>query len=256
MAEAATGALYPGAVMHRRFGSGGYRFRQGLFCMVVDLDRLRETATGLRLFSYNRFNVFSIHDRDHGPKDGSPLRPWIDAVLQRAGLALDGGRVLLQCMPRVLGHAFNPLSLWYCYHRDGELRAVLCEVRNTFGDWHGYLLHDGGRPLEIPVRSHKRKVFHVSPFFPVAGEYRFRIQPPGDDLTTSIRYLDNGECQLTAVQTGHRRPLTDAGLAAMLLRHRLLGLRVVAGIHWQALKIWLRGGRLHRRPAPPDEEVS
>ena len=249
-------ALYLGSVMHRRHGDHPLRFRYRLFSLLLDLDTIDITAQRLRLFSRNRFNLFSFRDRDHGPKDGSPLRPWIDEVLARAGIMLEGGRVQLLCMPRVLGYGFNPLSLWYCYHADGTLRAVLCEVRNTFGEWHGYLLHDQGRALAAPLRSRAAKVFHVSPFFPVSGEYRFRLLPAGDTFVTAIQYVDGGQLRLSAVQHGEHRPLTDRELLRAGWRYPFMTAWVMVSIHWQALKLWCRGARFHRKPSPPQEDVT
>ncbi len=251
-----TACLYTGSVMHRRLGEQAYRFQYRLFSLLLDVDHADTATAGLRLLSRNRFNLFSFHDRDHGPRDGSALRPWIDGVLARAGISLDGGRVQLLCMPRVLGYGFNPLSLWYCYHADGDLRAVLCEVRNTFGEQHGYLLHEGGRPLDLPLRSRAAKVFHVSPFFPVTGEYRFRLMPAEESFTTAIQYLEHGELRLAAVQQGQRQPLTDSALLRAAWRYPFMTLSVMRAIHWQALKIWLRGARFHRKPQPPQEDVT
>jgi DUF1365 family protein len=180
----------------------------------------------------------------------------VDAVLAQAGVTLGGGRVLLLCMPRVLGYGFSPLSLWYCHHADGGLRAVLCEVRNTFGEWHGYLLHDRGTPMALPVRDRADKVFHVSPFFPVAGSYRFRLTAPGASFTAAISYHQDGRTRLTAVQQGRRRPLCDRELLRAAWRHPFAGRATLAAIHWEALKIWLRGGRLHRKPAQRHPDVS
>ena len=140
----AGGALYRGWVLHQRRTDPPARFRYRVFMLLLDLDRVAEVERRCRLFGHNRLRPVALYDRDHGPRDGSPLRPWIDGVLARQGIELAGGRVRLLCYPRVMGRAFNPLSLWYCEHADGGLRAVLCEVRNTFGEWHGYLLHDGG----------------------------------------------------------------------------------------------------------------
>lgn len=248
-------SLYEGTVVHARFGDLPRRFRYRLFSLAVDIDHVDAVAARLRWFSHNRRNLFSLFDRDHGAKDGTPMRPWINGVLARAGLGTEG-RVILLCMPRVLGYGFNPLSLWYCFGPAGGLRAVLCEVRNTFGEWHGYLLHDDDRPLALPLRSRAAKVFHVSPFFPVSGEYRFRLAPPGEHFMTAIQYHDQGQLRLTATQHGRRRPLTDAALLGLAVRYPFMTLRVMAAIHWQALKLWWRGAPFHRKPPTPREEIT
>lgn len=249
-------SLYTGMITHHRLSPPAIRFRYRLFQLYLDLDRIDLDLDGLRLLSHNRFNLFSFHDRDHGPRDGSPLRPWIDRILADAGIDLPGGRVQLLCMPRVLGYGFNPLSTWYCRHRDNRLRAVLCEVRNTFGEWHGYLLHDHGRPLAEPVRAEAVKRFHVSPFFPVRGVYRFRLSDPGEHLGIGIRLHQDGALCLSAAQSARRQPLTDRVLAGVALRFPLAGLKVISAIHRQALTLWLRGARHHSKPAPPRQEIS
>jgi len=251
--------LFRGVLFHERRVPPKYRFRYRVFSLLADIDRLDEADRRHRVFSHNRFNLLALHDRDHGPKDGGPLRPWIDARLAAAGIELAGGRVELLCYPRVLGYVFNPLSLWFCRHADGHLRAVLCEVRNTFGEWHGYLLHDDGRPLPERLQDQAHKVFHVSPFLPRRGDYRFRVSAPGRRYAVSINWHDDKQPEhpaLLAVQSGDEHAAGDAGLLRAAVAVPLMTLKVIAAIHWHALKIWLRGGRFHRKPAPPATEIS
>ena len=252
-------ALYRGQLIHERRIAPRYRFRYRVFSLCLDIDRLAEADRRHRLFSHNGFNLIAFHDRDHGPKDGSALRPWIDRQLAAAGIHLDGGRVELLCYPRVLGYVFNPLSVWFCRHADGRLRAVLCEVRNTFGEWHGYLLHDHGRPLPENLRDHTAKRFHVSPFLPREGHYRFRLQAPAARYGLTVNWHaddDPSRPALIAVQSGERMRAGDRGLLRAALTVPLMTFKVIAAIHWQALKIWLRGGRFHRKPAPPEREIT
>ena len=250
--------LYPGEVVHRRLAAPTYRFRYRTVSLLIDIDQVDTAAARRRWFSHNRRNLVAFHDRDHGPGDGRPLRPWVERQLAAAGITLEGGRIELLCYPRVLGYVFNPLSLWFCRHADGRLLAVLSEVHNTFGDRHGYLLHDAGRALEQPVRHRHGKVFHVSPFLPVQGSYRFRITDPGDKLRVAITYHRDadGPATLIALQNGHRRAASDANLLRAVLGAPAMTFKVMAAIHWQALKIWLRGGTYHHRPTPPREEVT
>ena len=253
---AAAAVIYTGSVMHRRPPPRPYRFSYPVFSLLLDIDRLGEAARGARLFSHNRFNLFAFHDRDHGPADGSPLRPWMERLLHRHGIALEGGRIQLLCFPRLLGYAFNPLSIWYCRHRDGTLRAVLCEVRNTFGERHGYLLHDAGAALAWPVRAGQAKVFHVSPFLPMALEYRFRLSRPGGRLGIAIQCLQDGALKLAAAQVAQAHPFSDRDLLRTFLRMPLMTFKVIAMIHWQALKLWLRGSPLFHKPEPPAKEIA
>jgi len=156
----------------------------------------------------------------------------------------------------VLGYTFNPLAIWYCRHRDGSLRAVLLEVSNTFGERHGYLLHDNGAPLAWPVRQARAKCFHVSPFVGMQAEYRFRLSEPGGRLEIGIRELQDDRLMLVAAQVGRAEPFTSASLLRALLAVPFLTLKIMAMIHWQALKIWLRGATFFPKPTPPREEVS
>lgn len=250
------GALYVGRVMHMRFRPYRRHFVYRVFSMLADVGRLAELSQRLRLFSHNRFNLLSLHDRDHGPRDGSPLRPWIDGLLAAAGIDLDGGPVRLLCYPRVLGYVFNPLSVYFCHDRGGDLRAIVHEVRNTFGGMHTYVLPVDGAGRHGLVRQSCRKVFHVSPFIGMEATYRFAIRAPADDVSVVIRQDDPGGMLLSASFTGHRRTLDDRAILGLTARLPLLTLKVVAAIHWEALWIWLRGARFHSTPDAPPRTVS
>lgn len=252
----AAAVIYTGTVMHRRVAPYRYRFSYPVFSLLLDIDRLENTAGRSRLFSHNRFNLFAIHDRDHGPGDGSPLRPWLEGHLRRHGIELDGGRIQLLCFPRLLGYAFNPLCLWYCWHRDGVLRAVLCQVSNTFGERHGYLLHADGQELDWPVRAGHEKCFHVSPFLPMGLDYRFRLSRPGSRLGIVIHCLESGYLKMAAAQVARAEPFSDRSLLRDFLRMPLMTFKVLAMIHWQALRLFLRRAPLFHKPEPPTKEVT
>ena len=249
------GAIYVCEVMHRRTRPRAYEFRYRVFSLLLDIDRIDDTAKRLRLLSHNRFNLLTVRDRDHGPRDGSALRPWIDRQLAAAGLPDAGADVRLLCMPRVLGYGFDPLSVWYCRDRTGTLRAVLYEVKNTFGDQHGYLMPVAAN-RSGPVDHAFDKRFHVSPLIGMAARYRIRTEMPGETLAVLIREDDTDGEFLVATQTGTRAPLTDAALLRLFFAIPLMGLKVIAAIHWQAIRSLLRGVRFHRRPGPPPGEVS
>lgn len=250
------GRVYFGEVMHRRLFPVSYRFLYRVFSLLIDIDRLGDLDKASRLFSHNRFNLISFHDRDHGPRDGSSLRAWIDRVLDRFGIDLQGGRVELLCFPRIMGYGFNPLSIWYCRDGDGRLRALLCEVKNTFGEQHGYLLHEHGQPMTWPVRQSRAKCFHVSPFIGMGADYHFRISEPAETLQITIREYENDRLMLAAAQVGEARPFSTPTLARALLGLPLMTVKVMLMIHWQALKIWLKGAPFFRKPTPPPQEVS
>jgi uncharacterized protein len=248
--------LYSCRVMHQRFFPVAYRFHYRVYSALFDIDRLDGLAAQSRWFSLNRFNLFSLHTRDHGRRDGSRWRPWVEARLAEHGVDLQGGRIRLLAMPRILGHAFNPLSVWYCDHRDGRPLAVLLEVRNTFGEHHHYLLRADPGPSPWPVRGDKAKQFHVSPFIDMEARYVFRLDEPESDLRITIHEFQHDELMLVAGQSGRAIPFTDRNLLRILFTMPWATAKVMVLIHWQALKIWLRGGRFHRKPEPPVQEVS
>ena len=245
-------ALYAGSVSHQRFAPKPHRLRYSMFQLLLDLDEAQTLARRLRLFSVNRFNVFSHHDRDHGEGRPGALRAWVEDTLQESGIAIDGGRILLLCMPRLFGHVFNPLSLYFCHRPDGELAAVLCEVNNTFGERHSYLIE--ADPLAKGViRQSCAKAFHVSPFMDMAMTYEFELTEPGEGIRTTVRGSDpRGAPLIVASYVGRRRMLSDGALLGILIGFPLQTLKVVAAIHFEALRLWLKGVKLRPRPpAPP-----
>jgi DUF1365 family protein len=248
--------LYLTRVMHRRLFPVDYRFSYRVFSLLLDLDRLESTASGLKALSIDRFNLLSFRRRDHGPRDGSSLKVWAVGMLRQHDIELAGGKILLLCFPRLLGCGFNPLSVWYCLHRDGSLRAVICEVNNTFGEHHFYLLHRRGETMDWPVRAELDKRFHVSPLIGMQARYRFRLSRPAERLVLGIEEFQEGKRMLVATQSGEMRPLTDAQLLRAFIRTPLMTFKVVFAIHWQALKILLRGAPFYRKPTPPEEQVT
>jgi DUF1365 family protein len=248
------GALYVTRVMHRRLVPPRYRFIYRVFYLLADVDRLDALSARLRFFSHNRFNLMSLRDRDHG--DGGGLRNWAERLLRGQGIELAGGRIRLLAFPRVLGFAFNPISLWYCEHREGGLRAVIVEVNNTFGEKHSYVLASGGAPLPYELTMEKDKVFHVSPFLDRVGRYRFTLNAPDSRVRLAIHETREQQPILDATLAGERRSVTDAAILGQVLRMPLMTVKVVAGIHWEALKLWLRGARVHRKPEPLRPDVS
>jgi DUF1365 family protein len=244
--------LYFGNVLHARLRPFRHRFAYGVFSMLVDLEELPALARGSRLFAYNRPGLFAFYDADHGARDGSSVRAWVQAHLEKAGLAAAGARIYALCFPRVLGYVFNPLTVYFCHADDGRLAAILYEVKNTFGDQHGYLIPVAeGRAPGAPVVQQAAKRFHVSPFIDMAQLYRFRVAAPEEKLTLLIREdAADGEL-LVASQTGRRVAWTDRNLLRAFVRYPLLTFKVIGAIHWEALRLWLKGARYHARPVAP-----
>jgi DUF1365 family protein len=242
-------ALYTGRVMHHRLQPRQHRFTSRVFTLLLDIDRLAELDRRLRLFSVERANLFSFRNEDHGARDGQPLRPWVEAELKSAGIDRIPATIRLLAMPRFLGYVFNPLSVYYCYGDDQNLFAVVYEVKNTFGGQHPYVLPvEPDAALAGKVRQHCLKNFYVSPFIEAEATYRFRLNDPDERLSVLIREEIGAGPLLIATLTGERRPLTDKQLAVHAFSHPFLTQKVIASIHIEALKLWLKGIRLQPRP--------
>jgi hypothetical protein len=243
----------PGQTFHGRKGEVRNAFRYGVDYLLLDAEA--EVAAP-RLFSRNAANLASLWDRDHGGPPGAGRgAAWVREVLAAHRLELPG-RVLLLAQPRVFGHVFNPVSFWLCHDAEERLCAVIAEVNNTYGDRHSYLVHhDDLRPIGPEDRLRARKIFYVSPFQPVEGDYTFRFDIAPDRVGVWIDYLQ-GNGGLYATLTGPRRPLTTRGLIAAGLRRPFGSRRVLALIHWQALKLWWKGARFRSRPEPPEAEIT
>ena len=227
-----------------------------MFQILFDLDELPDLGRRLRLFSHNRFNAFSFEDRDHGDGAAGPLRAYVERNLAAAGLTLGGGRILLLCLPRVFGHAFNPLSVYYCYDATGALSAMIYEVNNTFGQRHSYLI-PAAPSADGVARQTCAKGFYVSPFMDMDMTYEFTMTAPGERISTVVNGRGpTGEPLIHAAFAGQRRALTDAVLGQALLSYPFLTLGVVAAIHWEALKLFAKGLRLRHRPALPPTPVT
>lgn len=243
--------LFHAQVSHLRLRPARHRFAYPLFFVRLPLRALERANCAL--FSVDRPNLLSFHQRDHGPRDGSALLPWIEERLRERGLAHDG-EVVLQAFPRVLGRVFNPVSFWFCHDRAGRLIAVLAEVNNTFGGRHAYLLHNGDRsPLRDGQELCADKAFHVSPFNRIEGSYRFRFHLERARERIRIDYDDaRGPLLLTALSGTSARWSAFALLRA-LLRMPLPGGGVLLRIYWQALKLWTKRVPFHGAHGHPPE---
>jgi len=248
--------LYTGRVSHERRTPKRNAFRYGIYYLYADLDELDELDSRLRLFGHNRFGLFSLGDAEHGPRDGSPLRPWIDGVLAECGIDLAGGSVRLLTFPRVLGFKFYPVSFWYCFATDGTPLAVLAEVQNTFGQHHNYLLHNGGKPFDFGHKTEKVKVFHVSPFIEMDARYEFRLSEPKEKLSIALYDYVKGPLLLVAAVSLESRELTDRSILRTFFRYGPMSLRAWLLIHFQALRIVSKGIRYIPKPSPPDKEIT
>jgi len=238
-------ALYVGDVMHARLKPMGHRFSYRVMSLLIDLDRLADANRQSLLFGINRAALYSFRESDHGARDGTSLRAYAQACAAERGIDLAGGRVLLLCYPRLLGYTFNPLSVYFCYRADGELALLIYEVRNTFGEIHPYVLPvSSGEISEAGVRQQQDKLFYVSPFIEMAMRYHFRVRPPGESVQLRILETDRDGPLLAATFNGSRRELNTKELLRAFFGLPLVTFKIMAAIHWEALRLWLKGARL------------
>jgi uncharacterized protein len=238
-------SLYFGDVMHARLKPRRHRFNYRVMSLLIDLDRLDEADRQSRFFGVNRAALYSFHEKDHGERDGSSLRSYAQRCAAKHGIELAGGRVLLLCYPRLFGYTFNPLSVYFCYADRGSLALIIYEVRNTFGETQSYILPV--RPGEISaagIRQEQDKLFYVSPFVGMGMRYHFRISPPADSVKLRILETDREGPLLAATFSGRRRTLTTPALLRAFVALPLVTLKVIAAIHWEALRLWLKGVRI------------
>ncbi len=231
-------AIYAGTVVHARLRPKRHRLSYHVFNLLLDLDELE--ALDLKLFGVERPGLLGFRRRDHG--DGvTPLRDWVAGRLAESGITWDGGRIELLCYPRMFGFVFNPISVYFCYAKSGRLCGLLYEVHNTHGERHAYVMP--ARLDDGEVRHVADKTFFVSPFMPMQCTYKFRVTPPGERVGISIHEDDAEGLLLTASFAGRREALGDRALLGLLLRYPLMTLKVVAGIHYEALKLLAKGIR-------------
>ena len=248
--------IYEGAVSHRRLHPVSHRFAYRVFSFLINLDELPDLDKEHRWFAHNRAALFSFHDKDHGPKDGTSLRPWMQQHLDEGGYDFTLGPVRLLCFPRIFGFVFNPLSIWYCYDTSQNLRVILYEVRNTMGQWRGYLLPvDEDRQPNAMIRQACDKAFYVSPLMDMDCRYNFALNEPEAKLSIAIRETSENKRTLLAVQTGERRFFSDKALLRIFWRHPLMFFKIVAGIHWEAFRLMMKGMKYRPNPQAQTGDV-
>lgn len=246
-------ALYAGSVFHHRRRPREHRLKHALFQCVLDLDELVLLDRDLSLFSLGRFNLFSFHPTDHGDGSGD-LAGWARSELAAAGVEA-AGPVRVLCIPRILGHAFNPLTVYFCHDEQGLLRGLIYQVNNTFGERHSYVIPVADSAADV-VRQSCDKRFYVSPFMDLAMRYDFTVRPPGEAVSVGVNGSDSEGLLIATAFAGERRPFTDTQLLWAFMAYPLMTLKVVAGIGWGALRLWLKGIGYRRRPAVPAEPTT
>jgi len=241
-------SLYVGHTTHSRLKPRPHRFSYSVFQILIDVDRIGEAVAGLSCLSKGRFGLFSFAERDHGARAEAPLRPWVEEKLAQSQIVASAHTIRLLCFPRILGFVFNPLSIFFVHAADGRLEAVIYEVNNTVGQSHAYVVPATGAAKE---RQSVDKCFYVSPFYRVEGGYRFKLTAPAETFHLVINKQVEGVVDFTASQTAERRELTDAALLKLFFAMPFMTLGVVAAIHFEAVKLLLKGAPFGASPPGP-----
>lgn len=245
--------LYECSVYHKRLRPKVREFSYRIFMFALDLDELDAVAARIPFLSRNRWNCYSFNDADHLRFGQGSAKENVIAYAQSEGAVFpEGGRIVLVTLPRVLGYIFNPVSFYFCYDAEGRAKWSVAEVGNTFREMKPYLIQDS----DEDGRFHRRtqKLFYVSPFMDLDLEFDFRLAPPNEKLDVQINDFDGAGLVLTSYLKGIRKPLTTGSLLWMTLKYPLITLKVIALIHWQALKIWAARIPHRAKAARPEDQ--
>ena len=231
--------IYNGTVIHKRFKPKEHFFKYKVFSLLIDLSELDELNKKIRFFSFNKFNLISFHEKDHGERDGSSIVEWVKLNLKNNNISYDKIKIKLLCYPRILGYVFNPLSVFFVYDENEKLISILYEVKNTFGEQHTYVFRvDNESNL---IQNNCSKKFHVSPFLEMDCKYFFRILNPNKKLSIIIDQYDKDGKILFASQDGKRSDLDSKQLIKSYLKHPLMTFKIISAIHFEAFKLWAKG---------------
>ena len=238
-------SIYTGNVIHKRFKPKKHSFNYKVFSLLIDLSELDILDKKLKLFSYNRFNIISFYNKDHGPRDGSSIQNWVKDNLKKNNIDTNGIQIKLLCYPRIFGYVFNPLSVFYIYDKNLDLVSILYEVKNTFGEQHTYIFKsDKNKNL---IQHVCKKKFHVSPFIEMNCVYFFRLLKPGNKISVIIDQNDKEGKILYASQDGVKSELNNNTLIKVYLKHPLMTFKIILAIHFEAFKLWTKGIKYIRR---------
>tara|TARA_A100001011_G_scaffold397780_1_gene499904 strand:+ start:198 stop:959 length:762 start_codon:yes stop_codon:yes gene_type:complete len=237
--------IYKGIVTHRRFKPKRHFFSYKTFSIFFDLDELRDLEKNVSIFSLNKFNLFSFYNKDHGNRDGRDLKDWVKNTLKKFDINSKISKIKLLCFPRIFGYAFNPLSIFYCYNENTELRAILYEVKNTFNEQHTYVF-----PVEKDskiITQNCNKKFYVSPFIEMETHYNFRLAEPKETLSIFIKQTDAEGTLLSACQIGRKEEISTKQLIINFFKHPMMTIKIIMAIHFEALRLWKKGVKLVKR---------
>ena len=237
--------IYTGSVIHKRFKPKKHFFKYSVFSLFLDLDEINELDQQIPFFSYNKFNILSFFDKDHGYRDGSSIKNWLIHVLQKKNISTINIKIKILCYPRIFGYVFNPLSIFFIYDADSNPIAILYEVKNTFGEQHTYVFKIDIKNKQI--LNNCKKKFYVSPFMDLESKYFFKVLIPNERLSVIIDQRDKEGKLLFASQDGERVKLSSKNLLKSYLKHPLMTLKIISAIHYEALKLWIKGIKLVKK---------
>ena len=232
-------SIYNGTVVHKRFKPKVHFFNYKVFSFLLDLSEIKFLDKNLKIFSYNKFNIISFHDTDHGARDGTSLKEWVISNLKKNNIEARDVKIKLLCYPRIFGYVFNPLSVFFIYNKNFNLISVLYEVKNTFGEQHTYIFKI--KKNENFVQHACKKKFHVSPFIKMDCTYFFKILKPCNKISVVINQYDKDGKILYASQDGIKLELNSKNLIKSYLKHPFMTYKIILAIHYEAFKLWVKG---------------
>ena len=232
-------AIYNGQVIHKRFKPKVHYFKYKVFSLLIDLSELEKLDQNVNFFSFNKFNLISFYEKDHGERDGSSLKLWVKKNLEKNNIQVNNIKIKILCYPRIFGFVFNPLSVFYVYNLEDQLISILYEVKNTFGEQHTYIFKVT-KDSNL-IQNNCSKKFHVSPFIEMNCNYFFRLLKPGNKISVVIDQYENENKILYASQDGVRSDFSTKQLVKSYLKHPVMTFKIILAIHFEAFKLWAKG---------------
>ena len=232
-------AIYNGQVIHKRFKPKVHYFKYKVFSLLIDLSELEILDRKVNFFSYNKFNLISFYEKDHGDRDGSSLTSWVKKNLEKNDIQTKQIKIKILCYPRIFGFVFNPLSVFYVYNSEDQLISILYEVKNTFNEQHTYIFKVT-KDSNL-IQNNCTKKFHVSPFIKMNCNYFFRLLKPGNKISVIIDQYDSKDKILYASQDGIRSDFNTKYLIKSYLNHPIMTFKIILAIHYEAFKLWAKG---------------
>ena len=249
-----TSSIYNGTVIHKRFKPKTHYFKYSVFSLLIDLSELETLDKKIKFFSFNKFNLISFFEKDHGSRDGSSLIKWVKKNLYENNIQYNNITIKLLCYPRIFGYVFNPLSVFFIYDNNEKLISILYEVKNTFGEQHTYIFKVEN---DSKLFQHNcAKKFHVSPFIEMNCNYFFRILKPGEKISIIIDQYQKNEKILYASQDGSRANFNSKELLKSYLKHPLMTFKIISAIHYEAFKLWTKGVRFIKKRLKMKNNIS